>query len=134
MIVVDANVLVYFWVGGPGAAMAESVLRKDAVWASPILWRSEFRNTLAGMVRAGHIARADAFSAMHAAEQEMLGREYRADSEDVLSLALESGCSAYDCEYASVARQLGLALVSFDRELVRGFPDVAIAPERFVVD
>jgi predicted nucleic acid-binding protein len=51
VIVVDTNLLVYLFVRGSRTAEAESVLEKDAVWTAPWLWRSEFRNSLAGLVR-----------------------------------------------------------------------------------
>jgi hypothetical protein len=49
VIVVDANVLVYLFVAGAGSGKAERVLRRDPVWAAPLLWRSEFRNALLGI-------------------------------------------------------------------------------------
>jgi predicted nucleic acid-binding protein len=40
----------------------------------------------------------------------------------VLTLALESGCSAYDCEFVALAKQLGVKLVTEDAKLRRAFP------------
>jgi hypothetical protein len=42
MIVVDTNVIAYFWLPGVYTACAERALKKDNEWAAPILWRSEF--------------------------------------------------------------------------------------------
>jgi predicted nucleic acid-binding protein len=45
-------------------------------------------------------------------------------------LAARSACSAYDCEFVALARDLDVRLVTADRRL-RGLPDTAISPEDF---
>ena len=131
MIVVDANLLVYFFVAGPGSARAERVMRRDPAWAAPLLWRSEFRNAMLGVVRRGGLAREDAVQALREAERWMRGREYSVVSEEVLDLAVGSGCSAYDCEYVAMAQDLGIPLVTADRQVLASFPRTAISPEAF---
>jgi predicted nucleic acid-binding protein len=49
-----------------------------------------------------------------------------------LRLAARSGCSADDCECVALADDLGTRLVTTDRQLLRAFPAVAVAPDRFV--
>jgi predicted nucleic acid-binding protein len=51
MIVVDSNVLAYLYLPGECTEAAEALLGNDPEWAAPILWRSEFRNILAGYLR-----------------------------------------------------------------------------------
>lgn len=131
MIVVDANLLVYFFVAGPGSAKAERVVRQDSQWAAPLLWRSEFRNALLGVVRRGGLAAGDAVQALREAEHWMRGREYSVVSEHVVELAVRSGCSAYDCEYVATAEDLGVPLVTADRQVLASFPRTAISPEAF---
>lgn len=46
--VVASNVLAYLYLPGEFTSAAEALLEKDADWAAPMLWRSEFRNILAG--------------------------------------------------------------------------------------
>jgi predicted nucleic acid-binding protein len=129
VIVVDANVLVYLFVAGSGSTRAERVLRRDPDWAAPLLWRSEFRNALLGIVRRGGLAREDAVHALREAEAWMRGREYSVLSEHVFDLAVRSGCSAYDCEYVATAEDLRVALVTADRKVLSAFPEVAISPD-----
>ena len=51
MIVVDSNVVAYLYLPGDYTEKAEALLEHDADWAAPLLWRSEFRNILAGYLR-----------------------------------------------------------------------------------
>ncbi len=46
MIVVDTNVVGYLFLSSEKSVLAERALEKDNEWATPILWRSEFRNVL----------------------------------------------------------------------------------------
>ena len=62
----------------------------------------------------------------------MAGREYSVVSQQVIQLAKESGCSAYDCEFVSLAMDLGIPLVTADRQILRAFPNVAMTPKLFV--
>ncbi|MGA8893316.1 MAG: hypothetical protein WB493_17280 [Anaeromyxobacteraceae bacterium] len=50
----------------------------------------------------------------------------------VLTLADRSGCTAYDCEFVSVAMELGVPLVTSDRQVLGAFPEFATSPEDFV--
>ena len=129
MIVVDTNLLVYLYVEGQRTRTAEAVLARDAAWAAPLLWRSEFRNALAGLVRRRALAIEDAIQITREAERAMTGREYTVVSHHVLQLASRSGCSAYECEFVALAQDLDVPLVTADRALRRAFPSETIAPE-----
>ncbi|GJL49294.1 type II toxin-antitoxin system VapC family toxin [Candidatus Nitrospira salsa] len=132
MIVADTNLLIYLYIKGQRTAQAEAVLQKDPVWTGPLLWRSEFRNTLIGLVR-NHGLRLDhVIGIVEEAEHLMAGREYSVVSHRVMNLAAQSACSAYDCEFVSLAQDLGVTLVTADRQVLRTFPDVAITPENFL--
>jgi predicted nucleic acid-binding protein len=132
VIVVDTNLLVYLYVSGQRTAEAEAVLARDPAWAAPILWRSEFRSTLIGLVRKQALPLGDALQLVAEAERGMAGREYAVVSERVLELAARSGCSTYDCEFVSLAEDLRVPLVTTDRQVLRVFPSTAVAPEIFV--
>jgi predicted nucleic acid-binding protein len=132
VIVADTNLVVYLYVHGQRTRAAESVLSRDAAWAAPLLWRSEFRNTLTGLVRRQALAVEDATRIAHEAERLMAGREYSVVSHDVLQLAAGSRCSAYDCEFVSLAQELAVPLITSDRALLRAFPRNTVLPEAFV--
>jgi predicted nucleic acid-binding protein len=122
VIVVDTNVIAYLYLPGDRTADAEALCRDDPEWAAPLLWRSELRNLLATQVRSERLDLAAAQSIQAEAEQLLQGREFAVDSAEVLRLAAESDCSAYDCEFVVLAEYLDAPLISADRRLVDRFP------------
>lgn len=133
MIVADANLLAALILPvNKNTEVAERILKVDRDWAAPALWRSEFCNILATAVRHGVMSVELGIEAMEAAEQVMSGSDFRVSSVETLKLAAESGCTAYDSEYALLARELGLSLVTFDKKLLREFPGIAISPGDFL--
>lgn len=132
MIVADVNLVVYLILGGPEQALAERVLERDPVWAAPLLWRSEFLNVLAAFMRQRDLSVMDALQAHGLAEELLAGQEFAVPAERVLQLIDTSACSAYDCEYVALAQELGVPLVTADRQLLRAFSDRAISPRDFV--
>jgi predicted nucleic acid-binding protein len=132
VIVADANLIVYLFVTGARTAEAEAVLRRDPRWGAPLLWRSEVRNALVGLVRGGMLSVEEALNIIANAERLLAGCEFTVPSSRVLLLADRSGCSAYDCEYVALAEDLGVPFVTTDRALLRAFPDRAIPPAVFL--
>ncbi|MDH5252907.1 MAG: type II toxin-antitoxin system VapC family toxin [Nitrospira sp.] len=128
MIVADTNLLIYLYVQGQRTAESEAVLRRDPVWTAPLLWRSEFRNALIGLVRKDALALDEALSMVDEAERWLAGREYSVVSRHVLTLAEKSGCSACDCEFVALAQDLAVQLVTADRQILKAFPTIAISP------
>jgi predicted nucleic acid-binding protein len=127
MIVVDTNVLAYLYLPGEFTAAAEALLEQDADWAAPILWRSEFRNILAGYLRRKAISFEQASSLQREAESLLAGAEYEVESATVFELVRESDCSAYDCEFVALAIKLDTRLFTMDKKLLRAFPTRAVS-------
>ena len=132
MIVADVNLIAYLLLGGPDTELAEQVLERDAAWAAPVLWRSEFRNILAAYMRGRGLDIGAAWQAHELAEGLLSGHEYTLGGERVLGLVAASPCSAYDCEYVALAEELQVRLVTSDQQILRHFPTVAISPREFV--
>jgi predicted nucleic acid-binding protein len=126
VIVVDANVIAYLFLPCEATARAEALYQRDPDWAAPVLWRSEFRNVLATQVRRRSLTLELATALQAEAEDLMAGREYQVPSADVLRIAAESGCSAYDCEYVLLARQINVPLVTSDQAVLAAFPGTAV--------
>lgn len=127
MIVVDTNVIGYLFLSSDHSLSAESALQKDIEWAAPVLWRSEFRSVLALYMRKKIIDLEQAQIIMNSALKLLKDREYQVPSYEVLRLASESKCSAYDCEFIAVANDLKVPLVTVDKQLLREFPSVAVS-------
>ena len=127
MIVVDSNVLAYLYLPGEYTAAAEALLEQDSDWAAPILWRSEFRNILAGYIRRKAITFEQANSLQREAESLHEGAEFEVESLAVLELVRDSDCSAYDCEFIALAMKLDTKLITMDKKLLRAFPKRTIA-------
>lgn len=127
MIVVDTNVLAYLYLPGEYTGRAEALLERDPDWVAPVLWRSEFRNILAGYMRRRTLSFEQARDVQAEAESLLSGSEYEVESQRVLELVRDSDCSAYDCEFAALAMKLGTTLVTMDAKLLKAFPKVAVA-------
>jgi predicted nucleic acid-binding protein len=132
MIVVDANILVYLFLEGEHTSKASNAYEKDSRWISPLLWHSEVCNAVAGYIRKKMITLDDAYVILHKAEQTMKYSEYSIPSEKILQLVARSKCSAYDCEYVALAKEMNVKLVTTDKLILSEFPDVAISLEKFV--
>ena len=126
MIVVDSNVLAYLYLPGEHTAAAEKLLEREPDWAAPVLWRSEFRNILAGYLRRGSLTFDQAHALQQEAESLLADAEFEVDSLMVLELVRDSDCSAYDCEFVALALRLGTTLVTMDGKLLRAFPKIAV--------
>jgi predicted nucleic acid-binding protein len=127
MIVVDSNVLAYLYLPGDFTVAAEALLTNDSEWTSPLLWRSEFRNILAGYMRRKSLSFEQAAALQEEAEALLAGCEYEVDSMRVLELVRDSSCSAYDCEFIALAENLDVKLVTMDKKLLKAFPGRAVA-------
>jgi predicted nucleic acid-binding protein len=133
MIVVDTNLIGYLLLESNRTQQSIHVFQHDPVWSAPILWRSEMRNVLAVQVRTGRMTLNHAQAVMQHAENLMGDREFTVTSLEVLHLAAESGCTAYECEFVALAMDLAVLLVTVDRQVLAAFPDIAISPETFTV-
>jgi predicted nucleic acid-binding protein len=131
VIVADNSLLVYFWLPGDFAESAEAVKNHDKIWAAPILWRSEFRNVLAGYLRRKTLTEAEANTAYLNVQKDLGANEYSVPTERIIKLVLASDCTAYDCEYVALAIDLGVPLVTADRQILKSFPKIAVSLEKF---
>lgn len=130
MIVVDTNVIAYLVIDA--RQDVRRLLHVDRDWVAPRLWRSEFQNVLAVLMRSGRIDLARAVGFLEVARELMDGGECDVPGGRVLPLARESGCSAYDCEFVALAGDLTAPLVTADRGIRQAFPDLALSPAQFL--
>ena len=132
MIVVDTNVISYFYLNSDYSPLAEQVFKKDPEWCVPLLWRSEFRSVLSLYVRRKIISLSEAVEIYEAAEELLIHNEYEVSSIQVLNLSHISGCSAYDCEFVNLAKDLHVTLVTEDKKVLHNFPETAATMAQFL--
>ena len=118
MIVVDTNILAHRPLPGPVNEPVDRLLAFDPVWAAPLLWRSELRNVLAGLIRSGKTTAAQAESILRQARASLTAGEHQVSDGAVLALVARSRCSAYDCEFVALALSLEVPLVTEDKALL----------------
>lgn len=95
MIVVDTNVIAYFYLPTEQTPLAEKLKAQEPVWAAPMLWRSELRNVLALYLHRRALTFEQAYGIQTEAESLLAEHEFELDSYEVLRLAEGSHCSAY---------------------------------------
>ena len=127
----DTNVIANLLIQGPRTRDCRGALRRDPVWAVPVLWRSEFRNVLALHMRHAGMSLEGANLRLEAAEFLVAEREYAVPSEPVLEWASETRLSAYDAEFAVLASELNVPLLTLDRKLLKAPGIEAKTPTQF---
>ncbi len=127
MIVVDTNITAHLFLSGEHVQACEALLIKEGHWVVPWVWRSEFRSVLSKYLKAKKINFTTAEQILAMAENLFSEKEFPVSSSRVLALSLESGCSAYDCEFVALAEHLGVRLVTVDKKIIKSFPKTAIS-------
>ena len=131
MIVVDTNVIAYSLITGDKTGLAQEVQKKDPNWRVPALWRHEFLNVLATSTRAEVIDLPQAREIWRQAVDMLIPAERAVDMLAALRLAAESGISAYDAQYISLACSLEVPCVTEDGRLLQAFSETAVSMETF---
>ena len=132
MIVVDTNIISYFHLNSEYSSYAEEIFKKEPTWSAPLLWRSEFRNVLSMYIKRKIISLGEALEIFELAETLLQENEYEINSFQVLKLAGISGCSAYDCEFVNLAKDLSITLVTEDKKILNSFPESTKSMAQFL--
>ncbi len=130
MIVVDSNILAYLYLPGEYSTNAEALLERDPEWAAPLLWRSEFRNILAGYLRRGALTFEQVTALQEEAEALLEGAEFVVDRISGLELVCDCSSYACDCELMAIAKRLDTKLATMDSKVLRAFPEHAVSLTR----
>jgi len=91
VIVVDANVIAYFFIEGDKTAGARDLMRRDPDWGLPALWRHEYLNVLATFVREGGATIAEAQRLWRQGIELLGSREQSVDMELALASRPRTG-------------------------------------------
>lgn len=132
MIVVDSNLIGYFFIEGEHSQLAIQVFEKDPDWYAPLLWQSEVRSIVTKHFRFKNMPLIRSQQIMNEAHDLMIEHDRFVSSDLVLELVSFSECTSYDCEYVALAKEMNLTLVTFDKDVVRDFPQIAVFPQDFI--
>jgi predicted nucleic acid-binding protein len=88
---------------------------------------------LALYIRQQILSLSQALAIQEEAEALMMDHEFSITSMQVLSLTDSSTCSAYDCEFVALAKQLSVKLVTEDKKILKEFPDIALSLDDFLI-
>ena len=128
--VVDTNVVAYYLLGT--APFLEEVRRfwrtVEKVWA-PVHWEAELANAVWMAVRTGVLSSDEGHQKLDLAAR--LGIQpvpNRSLWQPALTRAVNSGAAVYDTLFVELAAQRHLPLATFDRNILKKFPDIAKRP------
>jgi predicted nucleic acid-binding protein len=128
VIVVDTHVIAYLLIAGDRSEAADRLWQADREWVAPRLWLDEFLNVLATSERLGRLDSRLTAGLLDDALELMLDGTFEVRSERVLAVARRTGCSGYDSQYIALAEDLGVALYTWDRQILGRCPKLAVAP------
>jgi len=132
MIVVDSNIVAARNLTSSLTSKAERVEEKDPVWIVPVLWRYEFQNVLATVIKAKQIKPEQALDIWEKVSRILIDNECEPSASKVIELVAEYGITAYDGQFIAVALETGIPCVTEDRELQEKFPGIAISMDEFL--
>ena len=84
-------------------------------------------NILALYMRKELLSLKQAIALQEQAASRLSQYEHQPLTKDVLTLAKQSGCTAYDCEFVATARALDCSLLTADKPLLKAFPNITVA-------
>jgi predicted nucleic acid-binding protein len=131
MIVVDTNIIVYLMIEGEKTEMSQRTFRQDSSWAVPALWRHEFLNVLATLVRHGGVEIDEAVNIWQNTTHLLTPGERGVDMPKALRLASQHNISAYDAQFVALAMELNVPYVTEDQEMLKSFPSIALSMQKF---
>jgi predicted nucleic acid-binding protein len=128
--VIDTNVVAYLLLGTEAFVdEARECFERVTTPLAPAHWEAELTNVLWMAVRAGVLSAADGPARLGLARR--LGIESIATAalcQGALLRAIESGVSVYDTLFVELAARTACPLVTFDKAVLKAFPEIARRP------
>ena len=128
--VVDTNVVAYYLLGTePFLEEVRQFWRiVEEVWA-PVHWEAELANAVWMAVRTGVLPSDEGHQKLDlAARLGIQSVPNRSLWQPALTRALNSGAAVYDTLFVELAAQRDLPLATFDRKILKKFPEIAKRP------
>ena len=128
--VVDTNVVAYYVLGTPQFAReSERFLGAADDLFAPALWEAEFANVVWMAVRTGVLPVKESAAKLSLAIRLGVNAvSVRTLWGAALLRSVESGIAVYDTLFVELAHRERAPLATFDRKLLRAFPDLACRP------
>lgn len=112
--------------------VAIKLSERDPEWRMPVLWRFEVANVVMRMCRAGQIDWESALRMLLEAGVNFEDCEEDVRAADAGIVVQQSGLTAYDASYVALAKKLQCKMVTWDREILKKIPELALSPENFI--
>lgn len=128
--VVDTNVVAYYLLGTePFLDEVRQFWRTvEEVWA-PVHWEAELANAVWMAVRTGVLPSDEGHQKLDlAARLGIQSVPNRSLWQPALSRAVDSGAAVYDTLFVELAVQRNLPLATFDKNILKKFPEIAKRP------
>ena len=129
--VVDTNVVAYYLLGTePFLEEVRQFWRRvEEVWA-PVHWEAELANAVWMAVRTGVLPSDEGHQKLDlAARLGIQSVPNRSLWQPALTRAVNSGAAVYDTMFVELAAQRNLPLATFDRNILKKFPEIAKRPK-----
>lgn len=128
--VIDTNVVAYLLLGTEGfAAESRACLERVTAPLAPAHWEAELANVMWMAVKSGILSTAEGPVRLGLARR--LGIESIGNTtlcQAALLRAIDSGVSVYDTLFVELAARSACRLATFDRAVIKAFPDIACRP------
>lgn len=134
MIVADTNIITYLLVEGDKTELAQKAFQRDSHWVMPYLWRYEFLNVLATLVKFRGLSLQDAQRIWQEALDLFALHERDVNLSLSLQIATEYNCSAYDAQYVVLAQSLEVVCLTEDKKLRQKFPKDTVSLQEFLAN
>jgi predicted nucleic acid-binding protein len=129
--IIDTNVVAYFLLGTqPFAAEARAFLAAVTRPTAPALWEAEIANVIWMATRSNVVAPEEGAARLRLAMR--LGIEsvpLHTLLQGAFLRAVTSGVAVYDALFVELAVREACPLATFDRAILKAFPDVAVRPQ-----
>lgn len=134
--VVDTNVVAYYLLGTePFATETRDFWQAVEQPIAPAHWQAELASVVWMAIRAGALPADEGHRRLDFASRlriraQPIGSLWQA----ALTLSLSSGVSPYDTLFVALAQSQDLPLATFDKQVLKAFPDVALRPKEIATD
>jgi predicted nucleic acid-binding protein len=132
VIVVDTNILAALYFQHEKSLVIEQLQQADPDWMMPSIWKSELISVATAYYRKGFISLPDAIEILQGAIRIFEPSEIDPELSRVMNLMANTKCSSYDCQFAALAVQFDVPLITYDKQILTEFSTFALTPETYL--